>query len=296
VPRKSAGARAPNGRSSIYLGADGKWHGYVSMGVRSDGTPDRRHRTGNSETEVTKKVQELEKKRDAGKPGKPGKVPTVREWISYWLTTVLPLAGRAPRTIDDYWSKSRTWIFPNIGRHRLDRCYSEHLEGLYARMAAAGKAPSHILKVHAIISSSYNAAIKRGKVTNNPADMVDPPELDEVEKDSLTEDEARAVLHAAQRKPNAARWSVGLSCGVRQGEALGLRWTHVVGRCQECGHVGALTMCWAQPKSTRCPRCGGACRAEARIWYQLQRLKWKHGCEDVAACSEGKHRRPCPKL
>jgi integrase len=35
--------RAANLRSSIYQGEDGYWHGRVTMGVRDDGTPDRRH-------------------------------------------------------------------------------------------------------------------------------------------------------------------------------------------------------------------------------------------------------------
>ena len=153
MARRKEGARAPNLRSSIYLGSDGMWHGWVTMGVRSDGSPDRRHRQGRTETEVTRKVRALEAKRDAGRPGKPGRVPTLQEWMTYWLTTVLPLAGKAPRTIDDYWSKCRNWIFPSIGGHRLDRCHPEHLEALYGKMTAAGMAPSHVRKVHAIISS-----------------------------------------------------------------------------------------------------------------------------------------------
>lgn len=79
-------------------------HGWVTMGVRSDGSPDRRQRKGKTEAEVTRKVRALEAKRHAGRPGKPGRVPTLQEWMTYWLTTVLPLAGKAPRTIDDYWS------------------------------------------------------------------------------------------------------------------------------------------------------------------------------------------------
>ncbi|HET7013702.1 MAG TPA: hypothetical protein VFI65_07315 [Streptosporangiaceae bacterium] len=31
--------RTPNLRSSIYLGADGRWHGYVTMGIKDDGSP-----------------------------------------------------------------------------------------------------------------------------------------------------------------------------------------------------------------------------------------------------------------
>ncbi len=35
--------RQPNGASSIYLGSDGKWHGRVTVGVKANGEPDRRH-------------------------------------------------------------------------------------------------------------------------------------------------------------------------------------------------------------------------------------------------------------
>ena len=56
--------RQPNGASSIYLGKDGKWHGRVTVGVRADGKPDRRHVERKTKTEVTKAVRDLEKKRD----------------------------------------------------------------------------------------------------------------------------------------------------------------------------------------------------------------------------------------
>lgn len=56
--------RKPNRRSSIYLGGDGWWHGWVTVGTRDDGSPDPRHRKGRTEAEVTRKVQELERQRD----------------------------------------------------------------------------------------------------------------------------------------------------------------------------------------------------------------------------------------
>lgn len=52
--------RRPNQRSSIYLGKDGFWHGWVKIGVKTDGSPDRRHRMGKTEAGVTRKVRELE--------------------------------------------------------------------------------------------------------------------------------------------------------------------------------------------------------------------------------------------
>ena len=58
---------APAESSSIYQDKDGKWHGRVSMVVREDGEPDRRHDRGKTQAEVTKKVRQLEKERDSGK-------------------------------------------------------------------------------------------------------------------------------------------------------------------------------------------------------------------------------------
>jgi integrase-like protein len=34
---------------------------------------------------------------------------------------------------------------------------------------------------------------------------------------------------------------------------------------------------------------------ELRVWFQLQRLPWRHGCPDVATCTERWHHRPCPR-
>lgn len=127
-------------------------------------------------------------------------------------------------------------------------------------MAEAGKAPSHTLKVVTVISSSYNAAIKRGKVSLNPATMIDPPELGEPEDSNFT-DKARAILRTARNQRNFARWSFGLSCGVRQGEALGLRWAYVVARCENCGRVGPLRDSWDDPRSL--PARGGKAAASS---------------------------------
>lgn len=78
------GTRKPNGRSSIYQGRDGKWHGRVTMGVRDDGKPDRRHVERKTEAEVTREVQKLEKERDSGRVRKAGSSWTVARWLTHW--------------------------------------------------------------------------------------------------------------------------------------------------------------------------------------------------------------------
>lgn len=266
MTERTAGSRKPNGRSSIYFSErDGWWHGYVMMGVKDDGSPDRRHRRGKTETEVTRKVRELEAKRDAGKIDKPGRAPTVEQWFRTYLDDIV-VRDLAPNTLNSYWSDARNWIIPHLGKHRLDRLQPEHLDKLYTKMLAAGKKPSHVLKVHRILSRGLEIAVRREKVGRNVAKLIDAPGVDESEIEPFTQDEARRILAAAEERRNGARWTVGLALGLRQGEAIGLRWKYV--------DLDGATV---------------------RVWWQLSRLKWRHGCDDVKACTEGKHRRACPK-
>src|SRR5690606_12118926 len=61
----------------------------------------------------------------------------------------------------------------------------------------------------------------------NVATLLDAPAPAETEFTPLTVDEARTVIAAAKGQRNATRWSVALALGLRQGEALGLRWCDV---------------------------------------------------------------------
>lgn len=86
-------------------------------------------------------------------------------------------------------------------------------------------APASTLQCHRILSRALKVAMQRGKVTRNVCTLVDAPSLVRSEVQPLTAREARCLLDAALDTRDAARWSVALSSGLRQGEALGLRWS-----------------------------------------------------------------------
>ncbi len=48
---------------SVYKGTDGRWHGYVSMGLKDNGRRDRRHVSGERRSDVLAKVRDLEETR-----------------------------------------------------------------------------------------------------------------------------------------------------------------------------------------------------------------------------------------
>jgi integrase len=87
--------RASNGESTIYKGADARWHGYVSVGFKANGRPDRRHVSSRNRSVVVAKVRELERKRDNGTVSDVS-TPTVAEWLEHWLTTIAPRAAADP--------------------------------------------------------------------------------------------------------------------------------------------------------------------------------------------------------
>ena len=82
--------------------------------------------------------------------------------------------------------------------------------------------PSSIAQCHRILSRALKVAVQRDRVARNVCTLVDSPTIDRHEVEPLTADEARAILTAAVGTRNAARWSVALALGLRQGEALGL--------------------------------------------------------------------------
>src|SRR5215213_6366237 len=218
--------RASNGESTIYKGADGRWHGYVSVGFTLDGKLDRRHVSSKSRGVVVAKVRELERKRDTGTVSETS-TPTVAWWLEHWLTTIAPRRVRQ-RTLESYESAVRKHLVPRLGRHRLDRLGPEHLDQLCTALLDAGYSPATVLRHHRILSRALTVAVQRGHVPRNVAALVDPPAQRPSDiATALDLDEARAVLEAAAHVRNSARWTVALALGLRQSEALALQWKDI---------------------------------------------------------------------
>jgi integrase len=258
-------ARKPNMRSSIYLGSDGWWHGWVTIGSKDDGSPDRRHRKARTEAAVTRKVRELERTRDSGHLPGAGRPVTVGQWMETWLTTIAPRRIRRSTLETTYAPKVRNRIIPGLGKHRLDRLTPEHIERFYTRLEAEGLASATVLQIHRILSRALKVAMQRGYVTRNVATLIDAPSASHNEIEPLTLDEALRIIRLTATRRNGTRWSVALALGLRQGEALGLRWQHVD------LDAGTLAVRW-----------------------QLQRFAWQHGCADPGICAKGRHRDDCP--
>jgi integrase len=219
--------RNANGRSTVYLGADGLWHGRVTVGVKADGTPDRRHRKSKSRAVVTQKVRDLERLRDAGTVANVGAERwTLAAWLEHWLENIAKPSLKES-SYDAYRNAVRTHLIPGVGKHKLDKLEPEHLETLYRRMIDAGARPGNAHQVHRTVKTALAQAEARGVVTRNVARLAKAPKVEEHEVDPYTLAEVQAIIVAAKERRNSARWVVALALGMRQGEVLGLRWQDV---------------------------------------------------------------------
>lgn len=265
--RSEEGGRAPNGRSSIYLGGDGKWHGRVTMGVRDDGSPDRRHVEAKSENEVTDKVRKLERERETGTARKAGPVWTMEKWLTYWLENIAKPTVRY-KAFASYESAVRVHLIPGLGAHRIDKIQPEHFEKLYKKIVASGRKPATAHRVHRTARAALNVAAQRGYINRNPVLLAKKPRVEEDEIEPYEVEEIQRLITTALGRRNGVRYVIALALGLRQGEALGLKWDQL-------------------DKKNRALR---------RLKIQLQRRTWEHGCADPHACGERLHKHePCPQ-
>lgn len=268
--------RNANGRSSIYFSDhDNSWHGYVTVGVKDNGRPDRRHVRGKTKAAVTTKVRDLERQRDDGKVRKPGQTWTVEQWLNHWLYTIIAPPTITENAWDAYENAVRIHLIPSIGAHRIDRLEPEHLERLYRKMMTEGRAPSRpggfvkpakpatAHQVHRTVRAALNEAVRRKQVTANPALLARAPKVDEEEVEPYSVDEIKRLLEIAHKQRNSARWAIALALGLRQGEVLGLRWSDI--------DLATYTL---------------------TVRRSRLRPKWKHGC--VKPCGH-KHGGHCPQ-
>lgn len=224
---------------------------YVAR-VELERDPDGRRRwkkaTGRTPTEARRKLKDLLKDRDDGTLT-PGKDPTTGEWLKFWTEAVLPKTV-TERTREQYAQVVRDYISPRVGTIPLRRLEPEDVIAMMRFHEERGCEDAAV-KARKILRRGLEIAMRWRKVARNVAALTDAPKdygakLD----DSLDETEVEWVLEAARMVEEDRQWGqprrprktpapeapmvpdqleamayLVLTMGMRQGEALELRWS-----------------------------------------------------------------------
>jgi integrase len=186
---------------------------------------------------------------------------TVKQWFAYWLKNIAVKDVR-PKTFERYEQIARIWVVPTIGTIRLSHLKAAHIRSVTEAMVDSGGSPDTAVTAHRIMSVAFEWAVREQRLNRNPAKLMAAPRkgVPTLEVLNLQETLDLYARVKEQGGPQFALWATTLLYGLRRGEVLGL---------QEDRVTDSLDISW-----------------------QLQRLKWEHGCDGEC---EYTHGASCPE-
>lgn len=212
--------RASYGVGSVYKRrSDGRWCASLLNGAA------RKYVYGRTRHEVLEKLRAAQLS-VGNTPLIQHRPPTVEVFLRSWLETYARPRIR-PLTYSGYRVNVEKHLIPTLGRIRLDQLTPQHVQALINSQLAAGLSAKTVAYVHQVLRTALSLAVRWEMVSRNVAKLVDRPRIEPQPIQPLTPDEARRFLAAIHGHRLEALFSVALAMGLRQGEALGLRWEDV---------------------------------------------------------------------
>jgi len=200
----------------------GRWRGVVSLGYGLDGKRVRKKVSGQTKSEVKDKLKDLQTDLDAGV--RPVRGYTVEQAVTDWLAVGLP--GRAAKTIEVNRDSLRP-VLARIGARPLQDLTAADVRAALAAMAGM-HATRTVQKAHNCLTRAIRHAEAQDLVRRNVSALVDTPRGREGRpSQSLTLEQATALLAAAERSRLQAYIALCLLTGIRSEEARALTWDHV---------------------------------------------------------------------
>lgn len=224
MPRKGSAKqrRRGNGEGTITQRANGTW---VAAFYRPDGT--RKYYTAKTRDAVANKLLEGLTARKDGLPI-PDERVTVAAFLDYWLATMDQLHLVRRGTWISYESYVRLHLKPGLGRLRLAHLSVPDLQEFMARGLKSGLSVRTVRYCRNVLRIALNEALRYGLVARNVAALASPPKGHRPKPPApLTPEEGLRLVAGLEGERLGALHLVMLALGLRQGEALGLRWSDV---------------------------------------------------------------------
>lgn len=215
-------ARRGHNEGSIHKRLDGRWAGVLNLGWENG---KRKRKTYYGKTR--REVQELLSKgavvlRAGIRPTLNDRL-TLESYFRDWLGDGVQGTVR-PSTLRGYASKVSNHIVPALGHVLVSKLTPQMVRGFLSDASQKGLSARTVHHLRAILRAALNDAVRLEIISRNPATLVDSPRIPYQELNPLDPKEARELLQAVSGERLEALYSVALAVGLRQGEALALRW------------------------------------------------------------------------
>ncbi len=216
--------RRGKNEGSIRQRADGRWEVRVNLGRGIDGK--RRQKSVFADTEADA-IAELKKlhARTVGGHVLATSTPTVAQFLEDWYDTNSDTWR--PSTRRSYRGTIDLHLVPAFGPLRVEHLTPPVIQRWLTRHKAEHGARRRVELAHAVLRSALSEARRMQLVAVNAAELVKVPRATKRTIAPLDVAQAGAFLKAANTHRLGALFSVALACGLRLGEATGLRWEDV---------------------------------------------------------------------
>lgn len=205
---------------------DGRWVVEVRY-IDPDGLSKRTSVYGKTAKEAREKGEEVRRRVKARQAPKDSKV-TVGAFTQEWLDSTLAVSDRKATTKSLYARMARLHIVDSdLGRTTLDRITPRKIEAWVTELRRRELADSTVRTTYTVLRAVLDTAVRDRALSENPAAVVRRPKVTAKEATFLEAHEVDAVLEAASGSRYALLFRLLANTGMRRGEALALRWSHV---------------------------------------------------------------------
>ncbi len=213
------GRRSANEGSIYKRKKDGLWCAQYTVDTADGGTK-RKYVYGKKKKDVAEKLAQAAKDKadgllDAGNL-------TVAGFLDSWMESEKESVRESTHARRE--TIIRLHVRPYIGSVRLDKLNAMHVQRLYARKLGEGLSPGTVRLIHANLSKAMQKAVRWRLVGVNVVRAATAPKNTTEEVNPLTREEVSRLLEAARGDRFELMYVLAVSCGLRRGEIMGLRY------------------------------------------------------------------------
>jgi integrase len=216
--------RRGKGEGSISERTDGRWEVRVDLGRGIDGTRRRKSAFAATQAAAIERLRELGGRAVSGRL-LTSSTPTVARYLDEWFAT--NQETWRPSTRRCYRHAIDLHLVPVFGPLRIESLTPQLIQRWLLQHKQQHGARRRIELAHATLRSALSDAKRLQLVGFNAAELVKVPKAIRRPIRPLTIEHASAFVNVAATHRLGALFTVALACGLRLGEATGLRWQDV---------------------------------------------------------------------
>lgn len=216
--------RRGKGEGSILERADGRWQVQIDLGRGLDGRRRRKYAYAETQADAVDLLRRLGGRAIDGQLLATS-TPTVAKFLEDWFA--LHQDEWRPNTRRNYRGAIDRFLVKAFGPVRLEQLSPLLVQRWLTQHKTEHGARRRITYAHAVLRSALSEAQRLQLVTINAAELVTVPKPAHHPVRPFSVDDAARFLTSAKEHRLGALFSVALACGLRLGEATGLRWDDI---------------------------------------------------------------------